>query len=423
MPKFIKILLSGIATSLFFFPFELYALIGINSKMVLAVMGVLLMAYNFLREQNKTVPTTFLVLAGLAMCVSLVSYLSITINRTEDTTYVSYIVSFIVWLSAAYACCVCILWTHGNIFIQIVVDYLTAVCLFQCIMAILIDSFPVVQHWVDRYFSLNQPLMHDTKRLYGIGAALDVAGCRFSLVLVALAFYLSEIKYQLRFERRFLYILSFLIIFIIGNMISRTTLVGGIGGLFIVVTGFLSPNRNGKGRRHAILLWLCFLMIAIVSCFILYHTNPSARRLLSFAFEGFFSFARTGKWETSSTDILINNMVVFPESLHTWLIGDGYFLNPRYDVNYLGNSTIYGFYMGTDIGYLRFLFYFGILGFIPLIGVLAYSAVICIRVFREERFLFILDLLVGLIVWMKVSTDVFLIFALYLCVAFLSKSR
>ncbi|MFO1468935.1 MAG: hypothetical protein U1F35_21215 [Steroidobacteraceae bacterium] len=50
---------------------------------------------------------------------------------------------------------------------------------------------------------------------------------------------------------------------------------------------------------------------------------------------------------TSSTDDLIS-MIVFPDSLKGWLIGYGFYENPASpDENH----------MGTDIGYLRLLFY------------------------------------------------------------------
>ena len=104
---------------------------------------------------------------------------------------------------------------------------------------------------------------------------------------------------------------------------------------------------------------------------------------------------------------------------HAEVIGDGYFLNSRYDINYLGDATDQGFYMNTDVGYLRFIFYFGIIGLIPMMGVIVYSAIVCMRYFPYERLLFFLALLVGLIVWVKVSTDIFLFFALFLAAAVL----
>ena len=79
------------------------------------------------------------------------------------------------------------------------------------------------------------------------------------------------------------------------------------------------------------------------------RTNPEFYELTRFAFEGFFSLAEKGEWEVASNEML-KNMIVYPDEFKTWMIGDGYFLNQRYDPNYIGDATEGGFYMGTDIG-------------------------------------------------------------------------
>ena len=116
-------------------------------------------------------------------------------------------------------------------------------------------------------------------------------------------------------------------------------------------------------------------------------------------------------------------MVVWPEELRTWIIGDGYFENSRNDPNYLGDATVEGFYMGTDIGYLRFIFYFGITGLIWIIAVIVYSAYVCADQFRDYAWIFIMALCVGLAVWVKVATDIFLFFCMFLCAAALQETR
>jgi hypothetical protein len=40
---------------------------------------------------------------------------------------------------------------------------------------------------------------------------------------------------------------------------------------------------------------------------------------------------------------------------------------------------------------------------------------VCIRHFKEYRLFFLMLLAVNFIVWFKVSTDIFLVFALFLC--------
>ena len=111
-------------------------------------------------------------------------------------------------------------------------------------------------------------------------------------------------------------------------------------------------------------------------------------------------------------------MIVWPESVRTWIIGDGYFDNPASDPNFLGEVTK-GYYRGTDIGYLRYIFYFGIIGLSALIAVFMKSTKICIDHFKGYKFLFLLMLASNLICWFKVSSDAFAVFAPFLCLAFM----
>lgn len=90
-------------------------------------------------------------------------------------------------------------------------------------------------------------------------------------------------------------------------------------------------------------------------CFI--FTNPVFYQQIRFGFEGFFAWIETGRWETNSNDILLNHMLVFPDNMKTWLIGDGYGANPTENDPYYIGKAYHGFYMGTDIGYLRFIFF------------------------------------------------------------------
>lgn len=425
MVKFFGILLTGVLTSFFFFPFEFSFLPGINVKMMLAVLGLAFAAYELIRRRSIEIPLELLLLAAFAVSVSLASLVSMTLNQTPDNTYATYIISFFVWLNAAFAVCCCIRAVHGRIDVRLVLDYLVVICVFQCVISLVIDGNPTLARWVNSTFEFGQQVTIDTKRLYGIGALLDVAGARYSAVLVGLAFYLSEVTGSLNTGRRIFYILAFGAISVIGNMMARTTLVGMIIGLVFIVVGIVfRPSQPGQegGKTHQVLTWVVILTIGVIVSIVLYDTNSQARKLFRFGFEGFFSLAEKGRWEVSSNEKL-KTMVVFPETLHTWVIGDGYFENSRNDPNYLGDATNMGYYMGTDVGYLRFIFYFGVPGLLCMMSVIIGSAIVCTRHFQKEKWLFIMALLVGLAVWLKVSTDIFCFFAMFLSAAALHEEE
>lgn len=408
MIRAVQILVTGILMSLFYFPFEFTFFPGINTKMMLAVVGLGLMGLTFARRQTFTFPRDLLILVLIACCVSVVAYFSQTIHHTPDSTYVTYIFSFFTWFCAAFTVASCIKAVHGRISVELIVHYLVVVAVFQCAMTMWISYDPVVRQFVDTYVEQDQALLHQLDRLYGIGSSLDVAGLRYALILVALGAVLSMGRLSVGWT--YFDIAAFLVITVIGNMVARTALVGtGIGLAWIVIAAFL-PGKKG---RPSLLPWLLFIAVAVVVCTLLYQFNPQFRYFFRFAFEGFFSLVEKGEWQIDSTDRLAT-MVVYPETLHTWILGDGYFENSRNDINYLGDATDEGFYMGTDIGYLRFIFYFGVPGMLLMVAVIAWSALICIRNFPKEKIVFLLALAVGLTVWFKVSTDTFLFFALFL---------
>ncbi len=422
MIKLLKIIFTVLITSFFFFPVK-FVFLPTNTKNLMAALGLVFVIIEMIRKRDFSAPKQFIILMMISGMVSIMSLISITYNQTPDTTYVTYIRSAVIWLSGAFAACYIIRGVHGRIDVPLVVHYLIGVCLFQCVSTMLIEFIPAFQDFVDRYVQQAQDFLKDVHRLYGIGASLDVAGSRFAAVLVAIAFLVTSSPKRVSTGMTVFYVFSFVVITIIGNMIARTAIVGTIIGIAWMALGpFILPNnrpREGStGKGIAILGTLAVLIGASV---VLYNEFQEAQDLFRFGFEGFFSWVETGKWETDSTSRL-ESMVVWPEELRTWIIGDGYFENSRNDPNYLGDSTDRGFYMGTDIGYLRFIFYFGILGLVWIMAVMIYSAFVCADQFKPYTWLFMMALVVCLAVWAKVSTDIFLFFCMFLCAAALQET-
>ncbi len=422
MIKLLKIILTILIASFYFFPIDIIFL-PTNTKNLLAAVGVVFVVIELIKKKEFFIPRQLLILLLICCMVSIMSLISITINQTPDTTYVTYIRSAIIWLSGAFAVCCIIRGVHGKIDVPLVGHYLIGVCLFQCASAMLIHFVPPFQEFVDNYVEQGQDLLQRIGRLYGIGASLDVAGSRFAAVLVANAFLLTSSPKRVSAGLALYYTLSFVSITVIGCMIARTTMIGSIIGLvWILFSSFILPNTRQKEPTTGKWLVILFAIGILISIsVVLYNASPEVNNLFRFAFEGFFNWFETGEWQTDSTTKL-QSMVIWPEELKTWIIGDGYFANSRYDPNYLGDATDRGFYMGTDIGYLRFLFYFGILGLIWIIAVVVYSTIICAEQFKEYAWLFVMALGVGLVIWAKVSTDIFLFFCMFLGAAALQEN-
>ena len=422
MFKFIKILLVGFLVSCFFFPVKYTFLPITNTKNLMAAVGIVLVLVVLIKKQEFSFPRDLVVILIFSAAMSLISLLSITYNQTPDDSYVTYIRSAIIWLSGAFAVCYIIWLAHKRVDVPLVVNYLAGVCVFQCIMAIWIDFSPAVQMFVDAHVQQGQTVLQDIGRLYGIGASLDVGGSRFAATLCAIAFMLVQKPEDRGNTPQFLLVLAFVIITFLGNMIARTTLMGvAIGLLYLVLMEFrnIGLRKYDSDYRSSLPAWLLTLVIAIPIGMFFYNSNPQFHELVRFGFEGFFNLVEEGHWGTDSTDKL-ESMIVWPDNPGTWLIGDGYFENQRNDANYIGTATRRGYYMGTDIGYLRFIFYCGVFGLIAISAVMVEAGVIASKAFPKYAHVFMMGVVCNFVIWMKVSTDLFPFLSLFASLAFLT---
>lgn len=422
MVKWLKILITGFLVSCFYFP-VIYKFFPVsNTKNLMAAFGLVCLFVVLIKKREFSVPRELLILLFLSGVVSLVSLFAININQTPDKTYVTYIRSAIIWLSGAFGVCCAIWLTHKRISVPLVVNYLVWVCVFQCVVALLNEFVPVFRAFIDATVEQGQGLLQDLGRMYGLGAALDVGGSRFAAVLVAIVFLLE----QKREDRDGLFqvplVLAFIIITVVGNMIARTTLVGvGVGLVYLLFAELriISLRRIDKDYHSSLGAWVLVILFAAPICVYFYNTSLQFQEMMRFAFEGFFNYFEEGEWSTDSTAKL-ETMYVWPDNLKTWMIGDGYFENQRNDPNYIGVATRNGFYMGTDVGYCRFIFYFGIPGLLAISAVMIYAGVIAAQGLPKYSLIFFMGVLCNFIVWLKVSTDLFPFLSIFVALTFLT---
>lgn len=414
--RIVGMVLLTILTSFYFFPFEFTFLPSINTKMAMAGIGVVVLVIQLARGRKSVIDRDFFQLSLIAGLVSLIGLFAVTWNDTYDYTYATYIVSMWVWLSGAYVVTQAITKLHGHISVELVCNYLIVVCLAQCLIAFAMTQYLPLKNFVDSFLGSTGFMGKMEDRMYGIGASLDVAGSRFSVILVMIISILLKIAATDKKKCIGLYWVAFFVITIIGNMMSRTTTVGVIVALaYLFYVSRIYTLQIDSGMRQ-VLGWFVGILCAVILLVTYgYHTNPGFQENLRFGFEGFFSLVEKGRWEVHSNEIL-QNMYVFPDNLKTWFIGDGYFDNPYYADPYYTGPKWGGFYKGTDVGYLRFIFYFGLMGLMAFCFFMCRVAKVCMNRFVSYRSLFGVILLLNFAVWFKVSSDIFLVFALFLCI-------
>lgn len=411
--KGLLMVFAALVLNFYIFSIDLRFMPSINTKMVLGGLGLLILVYQLVRKRGALINKDTFVMSVCASLVSLAGFISVVNNGTNDYAYATYIISMWVWLSAAYVAVTCIRWVHGTISVFLLCNYLIVLGVAQCALALGMEFYAPLKRVVYSLLSEGTvSFMEKKDRLMGFGVGLDVAGSRFAAILAMIPFVCMQYRQKII---RYMpwYILAFCIICVIGNMIGRTTTIGAVLAVlsFIVFSRFYRIDDFQK----CLLAWAVGLLAIIVPvCTIAYNAVPEFHDLLRFGFEGFFSLVEKGEWDVHSNEMLKEGFI-FPDNVKTWLIGDGYFGSTDADPYYVGRRWA-GFYRGSDVGYSRFLFYFGLTGLLLFLFFFIKLCKICVFRFRNMKYMFIVLLALNFIYWFKVSTDIFLVFALFLCV-------
>ena len=405
--RLITMFLLTCVVSMFMFPIGFSFLpSNLNTKMIIGVVGIIAYIWDSIRKREATFHKTTIFALLLSMVFSVWCYYSMVANGTPDDSYATYFMSFAVWLGGAYAVCALIRGFHGKINLPILVQYMVFVCVAQCVLALAIDNYPGFKNFVDTYVEQGHEYFNRVGRLYGIGAALDPAGCRFAIVMTLLAHLISTdervtgSRWQL-----ILSIGAFSVITIIGCMISRTAIVGTGLGLMYMFFWLAMPRRGVLSRRKLRFLgaFVFVVGIAVVISVWRYITNPQTMMNLRFAFEPFFNYFETGEFSSGSTDKLNAEMWIWPTTVREWVIGTGWF----------------GFFhFSTDIGYCRFILYCGLIGITIFSLFFIYDATVVLRKFKDFKFASLLLIALTFIIWIKVATDIFWIYALLFCLPY-----
>lgn len=178
-------------------------------------------------------------------------------------------------------------------------------------------------------------------RLVGIGASFFASGILNSFFLVLLAGFLVCNKLNITDSIRY-YILAFLLSFI-GVMASRTTIIGII--LFLIIS---------ISRKPLFVFYSVFPLLFISIIVDWFASDSRLRDLLMFGTNFLFDYKNSQA--NDSTGALLEMLNIAPTNFKTWIIGDGFYHN---------NSG--GYYMSTDVGYLRILFATGLIGLVVYI--------------------------------------------------------
>lgn len=406
MPRIIQIfmvLLTGLMMSFYFHPVFFTAYPVYNTKVMLAVFGGGMLVFNTIRTKDYALSKGLLYALMIAGLFALVNYISLIINNSDDYSYTSYPASALVWIFGAYGSITFIRWTHKKVTIELVVRYLAGGAAFHSILSQLIDRNESVKNFINSIFLVSSD-MEEMNRLYSFGVGLDPAGVKFAVILILIAGVLTISKgVKKNVGLMVFYFLCFAIISVLGNVISRTTTIGmGLGLVVFAISTGLYKFVIKVGKIKIMRVFGLILVLGIPLTIYYYDVNASFRDQIEYGFEGFFNLFESGEFQTSSTDEL-STMWVWPHDTQTWLIGSGRF----------GSRDVGNYYYFSDIGYCRFIFYSGLIGFTVFGLYFVYNAIYFAIRYPRYRYIFLLMIVVTFVIWAKVATDIFQLYALF----------
>lgn len=406
MPRIVQVfmvLLTGLMMSFYFHPTVILALPIYNTKILLAIFGGGMLVFNTIRTKDYALSKGLLYALMIAGVFALVNYISLIINDSQDYSYTGYPMSALVWVMGAYGAITFVRWTHGKVTIELVVRYLAGGAAFHSILSQLIDRNESVKNFITSIFYVAAD-MEEMQRLYSFGVGLDPSGVRFAVILIMIAGVLTLSKVVKKsIGLMIFYFLCFAIISVLGNIISRTTTLGmGLGLFAFAISTGLYKFVIKVSRIKIMRVFGGILALGVPLTIYYYNTNASFRDQIEYGFEGFFSLVESGEFQTGSTDEL-STMWVWPTDTQTWIIGSGHF----------GSRSEGNYNYFSDIGYCRFIFYSGLIG-ITVFGLyFIYNAIHFSIRYPRYKYIFLLMIVVTFVIWTKVATDIFQLYALF----------
>jgi hypothetical protein len=346
-------------TVLFFYIYAVpFVFLPVSTRVLFGVFGFIILAievvqYKVKLKLNKQL-LSFLVLLFL---IPLIALISIGINQTNDIEFIKYPISMVTILLASYFVAKVLSKFYRKLDFQNVALLIVNIILIQSIIAFMMFLVPELRDFLLGIQKLSPDDIERMSdffefRIIGFGTMFFGAGVisGFGLILIGALIRL----YGMNSKQIILLSIKYLIILAIGMMMARTALIGGLLGIMLIFMPKYLKATILMFRKRIFFVGVIFIVPFILMT-ILYFLVPKIGEtfepLFNFAFEIFINYFESGQVESESTNQL-KNMYIFPETIQTWIIGDGFWVDP------FGS----GYYMSTDVGYLRLIYYFGLVG-------------------------------------------------------------
>lgn len=322
---------------------------------ILQLLGIITLFLNPQDIRHLLRSKTFYLFYAITSIILLLAFLAqIQIkNGSYDTYFLKKIIDVYLSLFSAYF----VVWTirqiHAQINLQIILYYFVLAAALQTIISVI---FFTNDNVFELYLSFikeetNTGLLDRSslisKRFIGFGSQFFSGVIKYGAAFFA-AILLPYYKGKSTFKSNILYWSSVFLIIIGGLFTGRTFFVAiGLGVLMYLI---INTKSYVTFIKHNLKL-ITYTLVGVSLLLLLGSLILEKEKLetsLDFIFEMFINFSEEGTLTTSSSDVTMS-MFIIPENINTWLFGDGRMMEENG-----------GYYMRTDVGYIRLLFYFGL---------------------------------------------------------------
>ncbi|WP_035052194.1 hypothetical protein [Carnobacterium pleistocenium] len=234
--------------------------------------------------------------------------------------------------------------------IELLIKFYIASCLMYILTTFILINIPSLKEaWLNVLYISETDIEHLLKPQYSTRIGIDgFAGfrqtLRFSIGIVLNSFLIVKtLKSQKKLS--WLFYVSLIFLFLGTLLYGRIGSIVSIITLFTLIVFFLGNQKT----LHFGITILSFSFMGVLLLIGVSFLSEPIRIWFEWAFELIISFVQTGKFSSTSTDILFETMYFVP-SLKEFFVGEGWFTDPI-------SGSYFG---GTDVGFLRSLLFFGI---------------------------------------------------------------
>ena len=316
-----------------------------------------------------------------------------------DVWFIQHLFLSILYLFGAYF--ICHFYSRKVLFTTFIYIIVLSILIHNVTAFIGMLTHGIVQDFIFSIQKLDGRIFYEMKdgysRAVGLGIGNLFLGGVISGIGIILSFFLYKVKYFSTIKLLFIVV----IIFFTGIFIARTTVIGFIGLLLLIF--------DFKKDFKRVIRMFFILTLSIITFFLSIISFLEDKINLKWAFEAFFSYQK-GDLHTGSTNEL-KEMYIFPEKFTTWLYGDA---------KMLADDGI-RYYMNTDVGYLRLLFFGGVFFVIFFYVVQFLMSYLIIKRDEKVKWLVVIINIYSLILSFKGFTE--LNYMLFLFLAFLINKK